>query len=104
MASRRFFDPRTASLCVLCALATLGGSAHSRPNVALAGAQVTAQYIIRNVATGKCIDIANGSTDPAGLSMPWRAKSALGHHPVAPLSRAEASAALMEGVGGVIGV
>jgi hypothetical protein len=49
-------------LFALCALATLGGSVLGRPNVAIAGAQVTAQYIIRNVTTGKCIDIANGST------------------------------------------
>jgi len=30
--------------------------------MAMAGAQTTTQYTIRNVATGKCIDIANGST------------------------------------------
>ena len=49
-------------LFALSALAILCGSVLGRPNVAIAGAQVTAQYIIRNVTTGKCIDIANGST------------------------------------------
>ena len=63
---------RTVSLFALCALAILGASAFGRSNVAIAGAQVTAQYIIRNVATGKCIDIANGSTaagDPVAQYM-----------------------------------
>jgi len=45
-------------LSALFVLALLGGPA------AAASIPATAQYTIRNVATGKCIDIANGSTAP----------------------------------------
>jgi hypothetical protein len=44
-------------LFALFVLAVLGGS------VAAAGAPITAQYTIRNVATGKCMDIASGSIE-----------------------------------------
>lgn len=62
MGSRRFYAPRVVPLLVLCAFTTLGGAAFSRPDAVVAGAQSTAQYTIRSVATGKCIDIPSGST------------------------------------------